>query len=82
MQRPLTPFEGMDIRSLLDERAAARSDHPFIVWEPLEGDGHSTTYRAFAEAVRRFAAGLQARGVAPSERVLIHLDNCPEFLAA
>jgi carnitine-CoA ligase len=82
MQRPLTPFEGMDIRSLLDERASARGDHPFLIWEPLEGEGQSTSYRQFAEAVRRFAAGLEARGVVPSERILIHLDNCPEFLVA
>lgn len=82
MQRPLTPFEGMDMRSLLDQRTAARGDHPFLIWEPFEGEGRSFSYRAFADAVRRFAAGLEARGVKPAERVLIHLDNCPEFLVA
>ncbi len=76
--RPLTPFEGMDIRSLIDARAAWRGDHPFLVWEPFEGEGRSWSYAAFAEAARRLAAGLQARGVKVGDRVLVHLENCPE----
>lgn len=82
MARPLTPFEGMDIRSLIDARAVAHADRDFIVWAPLEGEGYTVTYHDFAARVRRFAAGLQARGVEPGERLLIHLDNCPEFLVA
>lgn len=82
MARPLTPFEGMDVRSLLDRRSAERGDHPFLVWEPLEGQGYRLSYADFVTAVRRFAVGLQARGVEPAQRVLIHLDNCPEFLIA
>lgn len=82
MPRPMTPFEGMDIRSLIDAQADARGDHAFLVWEPFEGQSQTWSYRAFAQRVRRFAAGLQARGVQPSERVLIHLDNCPEGLIA
>lgn len=82
MSRPVTPFEGMDIRDLIDAQAAERSDHPFLIWEPFEGLPGSWTYAEFAVAVRRFAAGLQSRGVRPSERVLIHLDNCPEALIA
>lgn len=80
--RPLTSFEGMDIRSLLDEQAAVRGDRPFLIWEPFEGEGARWTYSEFRTAVRGFAAGLHARGVAPGERVLIHLDNCPESLIA
>jgi crotonobetaine/carnitine-CoA ligase len=79
---PTMPFEGMDIRTLIDTQARARGEHPFLVWEPFEGEGGIWTYRAFADAVRRFAAGLCARGVRPRERVLIHLDNCPEAVIA
>ena len=80
--RPLTPFEGMDIRSLIDEQAERRDGHPFLVWEPFEGEGRSWSYTEFRHAVRRFAAGLQARGVRPGERVIVHLDNCPESVIA
>jgi crotonobetaine/carnitine-CoA ligase len=80
--RPLTPFEGMDIRSLLDEQAAVRGDHPALIWEPFETDGARWTYAEFRDAIRRFAAGLHARGVQQGQRVLIHLDNCPESIIA
>ena len=80
--RPLTPFEGQDIRTLIDDQAARRGEHPFLIWEPFEGEGASWSYARFAEAVRRFAAGLQARGVRPADRVIVHLDNCPESLIA
>ena len=80
--RPLTPFEGQDIRTLIDDQAARRGEHPFLIWEPFEGEGASWSYAQFAEAVRRFAAGLQARGVRPADRVIVHLDNCPESLIA
>ncbi|HET6972224.1 MAG TPA: AMP-binding protein [Phenylobacterium sp.] len=79
---PLTPFEGMDIRSLIDGQAERRGDRPFLIWEPFEGSGRRWTYAEFATAVRRFAAGLVARGVAPGQRVLVHLDNCPESVIA
>jgi crotonobetaine/carnitine-CoA ligase len=76
----LTPFEDQDIRSLIDAQAVRRADHPWLIWEPFQGEGGAVSYAKFAMTVRRFAAGLQARGVKPGERVLIHLDNCPEFV--
>jgi len=78
----LTPFEGMDIRSLIEGQAARRGDHPCLVWEPFEGEGRTWTYSEFATTIRRFAAGLQARGVGVGDRVLVHLDNCPESIIA
>ncbi|MFZ5670015.1 MAG: AMP-binding protein, partial [Pseudomonadota bacterium] len=53
-----------------------------MIWEPFEGEGRRWTYAGFAGAVRRFAAGLWARGVRPGQRVLVHLDNCPESAIA
>ena len=80
--RGLTPFEGMDIRTLIDNQARRRGDHPFLIWEPFEGEGRTWSYAQFGETVRRFAAGLEARGVSPGQRVLVHLDNCPESVIA
>lgn len=78
----LTPFEGMDLRTLIDAQVAQRGDHPCLIWEPFDAEGRTWSYAGFAEAIRRFAAGLQARGVKPADRVLVHLDNCPESLIA
>jgi crotonobetaine/carnitine-CoA ligase len=79
---PLTPFEGWDIRTLIDNQARRRGDRPCLMWEPFEGPPRSWSYAEFGETIRRFAAGLAARGVCAGDRVLVHLDNCPESIFA
>ncbi|HZD25902.1 MAG TPA: class I adenylate-forming enzyme family protein, partial [Alphaproteobacteria bacterium] len=76
------PFSAFDVPALLAARAETRPEHPFIVWEPFDGEPRIWTYRQFREEVRRIGAGLLARGAAPGEHVLIHMDNCPEILLA
>lgn len=76
------PFNGLDLPTLLAHRAATRAEHPFIVWQPFEGAAETWTYARFHHAVGRIAGGLARRGVAAGDRVLIHLDNCPEGLLA
>lgn len=75
-------FTGQDIPWLLDHRAEHRGDHPFLIWEPKEGEGRTWTYAEFAEATRSVAAGLHARGVGVGDMVLIHAENCPEGVIA
>ena len=82
MPKPISPFEGMDIRSLLDSAATARSGQTFLIWEPFSGEGRQWTYDQFVERARRFAAGIVAQGTKAGDRILIHLDNCPESLIA
>ncbi len=79
---PINPFAGQDARTLIDAQATRRGEHPALIWEPFEGEGRTWSYAQLAEAIRRFAAGLQARGVKPADRVLVHLDNCPESIIA
>jgi crotonobetaine/carnitine-CoA ligase len=71
---------GRNIPWLLDARAAMYADRTFIAWEPLEGDRDVYSYARFAAEVERVAAGLRARGVRQGDTVIIHLENCPEFL--
>lgn len=78
----LHPFDGMDVPALLAERARRRGGHPLLIWAPLEGPAREWSYAAFVDEVARLAGGLRARGVGPGDRVLIHLDNCPESLVA
>lgn len=83
---PRSPFtthgSGRGVPWLLDLRARDRGGKPFIIWEPFEGEPSVWTYARFAEGVARVAGGLAARGVKPGDRVLIHLENRPEFLLA
>jgi len=75
-------FHGQDVSWLIDHWAANRADHPFLVWEPKDGDSRTWTYAEFALATMRVAAGLAARGVGEGDTVLIHADNCPEAVIA
>ena len=76
------PFIGMDLPWLLEQRALTLPDHPFIVWVPFDGPPRSWTYSEFLTRVQRIAGGLHKRGLRRGERLLIHLDNCPEALLA
>ena len=78
--RPLVnPFAGRDVNWLVDFRAETRGDHPFLVWEPFEGERQTWTYRQFRDRVLRIAAGLHERGIKAGDYVLLHLDNSPEM---
>ena len=73
-------FTGRDVPWLLRTQAVQRANHPFLVWEPFEGEGRRWTYAEFARETGRVAAGMAARGITAGDFVLIHLGNCPEFL--
>ena len=77
-----SPFAGQDIRTLLRAQATARRDKAFLIWAPFEGAEQRWTYGEFVGRAERVAAGLWRRGVQPGDRVLIHLENCPEALLA
>ena len=78
--QPISPFSQLDVPTYLDIQAKHRGNHPFLVWEPFDGPAQTWGYAAFADATKRLAAGLSKRGVKQGDRVLIHMDNCPEIL--
>jgi crotonobetaine/carnitine-CoA ligase len=78
----LNPFEGRNLRWLLDTRVEARPDHPFLVWSPFDAPARTWSYAEFRRDVDRLAVGLAGRGIQKGDRVCVHLDNCPEFLLA
>ena len=75
-------FGGQDIPWLIDHWAEHRAEHAFLIWEPKDGSERTWTYAEFAEATKRVAAGLVARGVGLGGKVLIHAENCPEAVIA
>lgn len=75
-----TMANGRNLSWLLETRAQMRPDHPFITWEPFSGEPDVYTYARFAAEVAEVAAGLRARGIAQGDTVVVHLENCPEFL--
>ncbi len=73
---------GRDVPWLLAQWAERRPEKPFLVWEPFSGVPRIWTYGELARDVEAFAGALHASGVRLGERVLLHLDNCPEFVIA
>jgi crotonobetaine/carnitine-CoA ligase len=78
----INPFTGRDVPWLVDAQASALGDKPFLHWHP-DGVAESTiSYAEFAAETLAYAAGLAALDVTMGDFVVIHMDNCPEFLFA
>jgi crotonobetaine/carnitine-CoA ligase len=82
MQPRTHAFSGTDVWALVLMRAERSADRIAFVWHPYEGPLREWTYRELARDAAALAAGLQRRGIGRGDRVLIHLDNCPEFVIA
>ena len=78
----VSPYAGLDLASLLLQRARTHGDRTFLTWAPFDRPATSWTYAAFAGDAARLAHGLMRRGVGPGDRVMIHLENVPEYLLA
>ncbi len=78
----VSPFEGMDVATMLVRLAQQRPEHPALIWAPAEGIETSWTYAQFVHQIRCVAGGLAARGVGRGDRILVHLENSPELLIA
>ena len=75
-------FSGTDVWDLVRMRAQHSADRTAFVWHPYHGSPRTWTYRELARDAAGLAAGLQRRGIGPGQKVLIHLENCPEFVIA
>jgi len=74
--------EGRDIPWLLNQWVERTPDKAFLVWAPFDSPERSWTYAEFNRDVEAVAASLLKRGVSVGDRVLIHLDNSPEFITS
>jgi crotonobetaine/carnitine-CoA ligase len=70
------------LNHLLAERVALGAEDTFLVYENRAGEVSELTYAEFDARVEDAARGLHALGVAPGDRVVVHLRNSPEFLVA
>ncbi|PQA87387.1 class I adenylate-forming enzyme family protein [Hyphococcus luteus] len=71
---------GQDVAWMLDRWAARTPNKTFLIWEPFDGDPKRWTYMGMKEDADRFAAALLERGISSGDRLLVHMENCPEFL--
>lgn len=73
-------FAGRDLHWLLGTRAASCPDRTCLIWEPFDGEGQELTYGQLLVEVESLAAGLQRRGTGSRDRVILHMDNCMDFV--
>jgi len=69
------PESPRTIADVIEEQAAARARHPFVVFE-----GRSVTYDDYNRAANRVAHWALAQGIGRGQRVALLMQNRPEFL--
>jgi len=75
-------FSGTDVWQLVLLRAARSAQQPYLIWHPYAGEPTTWTFGELAREAAAVGAGLVGRGVRAGDRVLIHLENSPEFVIA
>lgn len=70
------------LSALLAEKCEQGADREFIFFEDRDGRQTTITYRLFETMVNQYAAILHANGIKKSDRVILVMMNCPEFIAA
>ncbi len=68
------------LRGLLEYRARATPERPFVIFDDLEGNTRRSSYAEFDAQVNRTANLLRALGIAHGDKINLHLPNCLEFL--
>lgn len=71
------PLGDLTVPEYIDAWARQRPDRAAVVHDDVVID-----YRALADRHARWAGWLRAKGVAPGDRVGVHLGNVPEFVVA
>jgi len=75
-----TVIENRTLPKLLDDRAAVDKNRTFLVYENGRGEVRTWSYKEFDNSVNKTANALVQLGIKKSDKVNLHLNNCPEFL--
>ncbi len=70
------PSDARTVADLVEEKAEARADHPFVLFE-----GRTVSYREFNATANRVAHHAESLGLMPGDVVALLMENRPEYLA-
>ena len=73
----MKPSSNYTVPDLIEKQAAARADHPFVLFEDRR-----TSYREYNELANRVAHWAQAEGLRAGDVVALLMQNRPEYLSA
>ena len=68
------------LQEILEYRAAAHPDRPFLLYDDIDGDVVRYSYARFDLSVNRTANMLRSLGIGDGDKINLHLSNCVEFL--
>ena len=76
----LLSIGGQSVAALFADWAERTPDKTFLIWAPFDGKPQTFSYAEFWTLSGQVAAGLAVRGAGAGDRILIHMENAPEFL--
>ena len=76
------PTRAATLAEVLDWHVDRHPERPHVRFYADRGEGEVLNYRHLQDSARAVAAGLQALGVEPGERVAIMLPTGPDYLSA
>lgn len=71
---------GQNLRQMWDDLAGVYGDKTALIFESCEGIVRQFSYASLNEEINRTANLFYSLGIRKSDRVALHLDNCPEFI--
>lgn len=75
-----TSFSGTDVWQFVTSQADRLREREFMAWQPFDEPATSWSYAQLVRDAASVGAGLARRGVKPGDKVIVHLDNSPEFV--
>lgn len=70
------------VRDLVDEQAQRYGDKTYLVYEAASGDIEEYSFQTTRSRIRDAAQALTQIGIRKSDRVILLMPNCPEFVFA
>ena len=70
---------GQTVPNRFVETVSAHGDQVALRWRNEDGSWGERTFSDYADQVARAAAGMQAMGVTPGQRIVLMMRNIPEF---
>lgn len=71
---------GQDLRQMWDDLASTFGNKTALIFESCAGNVSRFSYRELNHEINRTANLFSALGIVKGEKVVLHLDNCAEFI--
>ncbi len=68
------------LNSILEHKAEVFGDKEWLIFEDRQGNVTRYTYSRFNQCVNAYAALFARLGIVKGNKVVVHMNNCPEYL--